>query len=136
MSDACCAARGRVPLACTLLLPICALLPPSPTAAQSLIKGYALNVGTANGSSPLVHSAASDLQRLRLMAQPVAGTLHFDFAYEHTLQLRDRADAGMVFATGETRASGDWLTLDGTLHASDHIRLASPHRSSERRLVE
>jgi len=88
--------------------------------AQSGVHGYALDVAQANARRGPIRSGFADFARIRLMAAPAAGPLRLDLAYEQTLVVRSRPEAGASFLTGEAGASGEWLDLGGKLAAGDH----------------
>lgn len=111
-----------MPLARPLAMALAGLLLPVTVQAQFTVRGYALDVAQANASAGPIRSAFADFARLRLMAEPALGPVKLDIAYEHTLVLRSRAEAGASFLTGEAGASEDWLDLGGRLAGSDHAQ--------------
>ncbi len=102
----------------TATLLAAALLPLArPAAAQRTVRGYALGVVSAYGPSIYGSGAATDFQRLRLMAAPRLRSLRFDVAYEHTLLWRDH-DATAVALGGvrvpAARRDLDWSLVDAS----------------------
>jgi hypothetical protein len=83
----------------------------SPALAQRPISGYALNVGTWSGDSPLSSGSAADFQRLRLMAEPTLGPLRFDLAWDHLAIFQRPTSVGAGLLSSEASAS-NWLDLD------------------------
>ncbi|HEY7471878.1 MAG TPA: hypothetical protein VIE68_05975 [Gemmatimonadota bacterium] len=72
---------------------------------QAAVTGYALNVGTWSGDSPLAEGGAADLQRFRLMAEPVLGPVRFDLAWDHLAILQRPAAVGAGLLSSEASAS-------------------------------
>lgn len=89
--------------------------------AQATFRGYALNVAAATGRSGWEPGTVSDLQRLRLMAVIPTGPLGIELADEQAFRYQQRATpVPFGSALGTLRASGDWLSLDGTLASGRH----------------
>ena len=103
------ALRGGSLSACALSA--AGLLLAAPAFAQRAVTGYALNVATWSGDSPLAESGAADFQRLRLMAEPVLGPLRFDLAWDHVAILQRPAAVGAGLLSSEASAS-NWWDLD------------------------
>jgi len=109
---------GRV----VLLALSAGLAGPPPVRAQAPeLRGYYLNVGIGATSGPFADAGVADFQRLRGMLGWTPGPASFDVAYEHTLELgsTDRSAAGLP-GLGGTRASGEWVHLQGTIDSSAH----------------
>jgi hypothetical protein len=87
------------------------LLIASPGLAQRAISGYALNVGTWSGDSPLAEGGAADFQRFRLMAEPDWGPVRFELAWDHLAILQRPAAVGAGFLSSDASAS-NWWDLD------------------------
>jgi hypothetical protein len=82
----------------------------------------ALNVAAATGASGWGAGAISDLQHLRIMTTLSLGPMGFEFADEQLVSYASRTTTVPFASTlGALRASGDWLTLDGTLGSSRHV---------------
>ena len=82
----------------------CASLFAPPARAQRAISGYALNVGTWSGDSPLAEGSAADFQRLRLMAEPAWGPVRIELAWDHLAVLQQPAAVGVgLLAWGWSR---------------------------------
>ena len=86
------------------------------------IRGYYLNVPTWSDSTRFASGGLGDLNRLRLMTEPVLGPLTLQAAYEQLLGLTQRAgaDPGAIFA-GVVPGGGEWLPLQWTIEQADHI---------------
>ena len=98
---------------------------PEPAAAQSLrdelrLGGYYLNVATGSLEGPYTPAGVTDFQRLRLMAAPDLGPLHFDIAYEQGLELVSDPDLGLTPVLGASSTGIDWLPLQWTIEDWDH----------------
>jgi hypothetical protein len=91
-----------------------ALAGPVPALAQRPITGYALNVGTWSGDSPLAEGGGAAFQRLRLMAEPSLGPLRFDLAWDQLAILQRPANVGAGLLSSQSSAS-NWLDLDKEL---------------------
>ncbi len=91
------------------------------SAQEQDIRGYYLNVATGVAGGAFNESAASDLQRLRLMASPTWRGLDFDFAYEHSLNLQTQVSAAAPLGLGVGREPGMWLGLQGTLESTERL---------------
>ena len=79
--------------------------------AQRPFSGYALNVATRSGDSPLAPGSAADLQRLRLMAEPTFGPLRFDLAWDHLGIVQRPSGVAPGLLSSEASAS-NWFDLD------------------------
>jgi hypothetical protein len=90
---------------------IIALLLASPSLAQRAISGYALNVGTWSGDSPVTEGGAADFQRLRLMAESAFGPLRFELAWDHLAVVQRPAAVGAGLLSNDASAS-NWWDLD------------------------
>jgi hypothetical protein len=88
-----------------------ALLAASPAFAQRAVTGYALNVGTWTGDSPLAEGGWADFQRLRLMAEPEWGPLRVELAWDHLAILQRPAAVGVGLLSSDASAS-NWWDLD------------------------
>lgn len=98
---------------------------PAPAAAQSLrdelrLGGYYLNVATGSLEGPYTPAGVTDFQRLRLMAAPDLGPLHFDIAYEQGLELVSDPDLGLTPVLGASSSGIEWLPLQWTIEEWDH----------------
>jgi len=106
-------------------LALAAVLRPADVTAQSLAErlnlgGYYLNVGTGALEGPFTPSGATDLQRLRLMAEPAVGPLTFDVAYEQSLDLVTDPLLGAANPLGYSSTGTEWLPLQWTIENWDH----------------
>ncbi len=96
--------------------------PSLPAQAASDPQVYALTV-----AGPVVPPGGgatgfADFSRVRLMVAPTVAGVAIDLAYEHTLlALGSPSDGLGALVPGATRASGDWLGLDGTIRSDQRI---------------
>ncbi|MCK5483893.1 MAG: hypothetical protein KAJ13_09310, partial [Gemmatimonadetes bacterium] len=102
-----------------------AVVSPEAARAQSLredlrLGGYYLNVATGALEGPFTPSGVTDFQRLRLMASPDVGPLHFDIAYEQALSLLSDPALGLSPVLGVSSTGIDWLPLQWTIEDWDH----------------
>ena len=119
--------RGRVAVVGRVVAAIVAgtALCPEVAFAQSLredlrLGGYYLNVATGALEGPFTPAGVTDFQRLRLMAAPNLGPLHFDIAYEHGLELVSDPGLGLSPVLGASSTGIDWLPLQWTIEDWDH----------------
>lgn len=113
---------GARMLACAALL-FQGLWPISAQGQGSGFSGSYLNVWTRVGNSVLSPASGSGFHRFRVMWTGDAGPAALDFAYEHTLSLREPGVLGAQFFTAAagTASGGDWLELGGDLKTVDGI---------------
>lgn len=113
---------GARMLACAALL-FQGLWPVSAQGQGSGFSGSYLNVWTRVGNSVLSPASGSGFHRFRVMWTGDAGPAALDFAYEHTLSLREPGVLGAQFFTAAagTASGGDWLELGGDLKTVDGI---------------
>ncbi|MDE2754525.1 MAG: hypothetical protein OXI83_18290 [Gemmatimonadota bacterium] len=113
---------GARVLACATLL-FQGLWPASGQGQGAGFSGSYLNVWTRVGNSVLSPASGSGFHRLRVMWAGDAGPAALDFAYEHTLSLREPGVLGAQFFTAAagTASGGDWLELGGDLKTVDGI---------------
>ena len=102
-----------------------AVVSPEAARAQSLredlrLGGYYLNVATGALEGPFTPAGVTDFQRLRLMASPDVGSLHFDIAYEQGLSLVSDPALGLSPVLGVSSTGIDWLPLQWTIEDWDH----------------
>lgn len=118
--------RGRVAVAGWALATLVAVsMIPRAAAAQSLrdelhFGGYYLNVATGSLEGPFTPAGVTDFQRLRLMAAPDVGPLHFEVAYEQALELVSDPGLGLGPALGGSSTEINWLPLQWTIEDWDH----------------
>ena len=86
------------------------------------IRGYYLNVPSWTDSNLVAAGGLGDINRFRLMTEPVLGDVTVQGAYEHILSLSQRAGAtpSGIFV-GLTPRGGEWLPLQWTIEDSDHV---------------
>lgn len=109
--------RAAAPTLALFLL----LGPARSSAQQPGLRGYYLNAGSWQGSSPYGSSGAFDFQRLRLMFGQRVGPAWLDLAYEHTLRWNQRAGASVSLLPGSVAAaSGNLMNLDWTVDSGSH----------------
>ena len=113
---------GARVLACALLL-FQGLWPASGQGQASGFSGSYLNLWTRVGNSVLSPASGSGFHRFRVMWAGDADPATLDFAYEHTLSLREPGALGAQFFTAAagTASGGDWLDLGGDLKTVDGI---------------
>ena len=97
-------------------LALCSLRPSGAAGQDVGWSGYYLNVATRAGDLLGQGAGFSDFQRLRLMWSGGTSPFHFDFAYEHTLAVRESGARGaQLFTAAGVVGGGDWIDLDGVL---------------------
>ena len=86
------------------------------------MRGYALNVATGSLEGPLSPAGATDLQRVRLMADPSLGPIDLDLAYEQALRIATDSELTGVLSTslGRAQTGTEWLPLQGTIAEGEH----------------
>jgi hypothetical protein len=109
----------RLPLSSALLLALA-----FPAEAQQALSlrpsGYAINVGSASGTSPFSSGGASDFQRIREMLEISGGIFTLDLAYEQTLlvaESRGATTSGLLLPS----AANNWWDLNWTVGDGDHF---------------
>jgi hypothetical protein len=118
--------RGRAAIPGWVVAAIAvAVVSPEAARAQSLredfrLGGYYLNVATGALEGPFTPAGVTDFQRLRLMASPDLGPLHFDIAYEQGLELVSDPGLGLSPVLGASSTGIDWLPLQWTIEDWDH----------------
>ena len=94
---------------------------PERTAAQfpDWLRSYYLNVPLWSDATSFHPGGVSDLQRLRVMVEPMRGSLTLDVAYENLFTYTARAGAG-AFGFVAAPGGNEFLDLQWTISDSDH----------------
>ena len=113
----------RAASACAIVAVLLGATPEVAWAQPPGLSGHYLNLWTRAGSSVLGPAGGSGFQRLRAMWRGGVGPARADFAYEHTLALREAGALGAQFLTAAAGAGGggDWLSLGGDLHEAEGL---------------
>jgi hypothetical protein len=88
------------------------------------IRGYYLNVPTWSDSNLAAVGGFGDINRLRLMSEPNFGDFRIQVAYEHLLQLSQRAGSSASGLFVGAPGGGEWLDLQWVIEETDHVSWA------------